>query len=99
MPMNVSKYLACLFVLVLGLGCAQVAVAQGTDLGTIRGAVSDTSGGAIPNAQVVLLDIATGTSRITTTNAQGEYQMFGLRPGDYKVTVSAPNMGTTDLTG
>ncbi len=97
--MNLAKYFACLFLLVLGLGCAQIARAQGTDLGTISGSVTDTSGGAIPNAQIVIVDLATNTSRTTASNSQGEYQVFGLRSGAYKVTVSAPNMGTTDLTG
>jgi hypothetical protein len=97
--MNLTKSLALLFVVVMCLGCAPCVFAQGTDLGTIRGSVTDASGAAIPNAKVVVLDIATGTSRTTASNSQGDYQIFGLRPGAYKVSVSAPNMGTTDLTG
>jgi hypothetical protein len=97
--MNLAKYLACLLVVVLGFGCAQFLFAQGTDLGTIRGLVSDASGAAIPNAKVVILDLSTNTSRETTSNSQGDYQIFGLRPGDYKVSVSASGMGTIDLTG
>jgi hypothetical protein len=86
-------------VLVLGFGCAQSLLAQGTDLGTIRGSVSDASGAMIPNAKVVVLDLSTNTTRETTTNARGEYEMSGLRSGSYKVSVSAASMGTTDLTG
>jgi hypothetical protein len=97
--MNLAKYLACSLVVVLGFGCTQLLFAQGTDLGTIRGSVTDASGAAIPNAKVVVLDLSTNTTRETTTNSQGEYQMFGLRPGSYKVSVSAPNMRTADLTG
>jgi hypothetical protein len=73
--------------------------AQGTDLGTIRGSVSDPTGAVIPSAKVVVLDLSTNTSRGTTTNSHGDYEVSGLRPGNYKVSVSAPNMGTTDLTG
>jgi Carboxypeptidase regulatory-like domain/TonB dependent receptor len=97
--MNLAKYLACLLVVVLGFGCAQLLFAQGTDLGTIRGSVSDATGAAIPNAKVVVLDLSTNTTRETTSNSRGDYQMFGLRAGRYKVSVSAPSMGTTDLTG
>jgi hypothetical protein len=97
--MNLAKCLACLLLLSLGLGCAQVVFAQGTDLGTIRGSVADASGALVPNAKVLVIDLATNTTRETATNSQGEYQMFGLRPGNYKVSVSAPDMGTTDLTG
>src|SRR2546430_13254931 len=35
----------------------------------------------------------------TSTSSQGDFQVFGLRPGSYRVSVSAPGMGTTDLTG
>jgi len=97
--MNYAKYLAVFLVVIVCLGGAQSMLGQGTDLGTIRGSVTDASGAVIPNAKVVILDVATGTTRETRTNAQGEYQMFGLRPGSYKVSVSAPNMRTVDLTG
>ena len=97
--MNLTKSLFCSLVVVVSLACAQSLFAQGTDLGTIRGLVTDAGGAAIPGAKVVVLDISTGTTRQTTTNSQGDYQIFGLRPGSYKVSVSAPDMRTTDLTG
>src|SRR5215472_17494778 len=97
--MNLTKSLAVLFVLTITVGCAQFLRAQGTDLGTIRGSVTDSTGALVANAKVVILDLSTGTTRETVTNAQGDYQVFGLRPGTYKVSVSAPNMRTTDLTG
>jgi len=97
--MNPAKYLACLLVLVLGNGCAQTLFAQGTDLGAIRGSVTDSTGAVIPNAKVVVVDLATNTSRETATNSHGDYEVSGLRSGGYKVTVSAASMGTVDLTG
>lgn len=72
---------------------------QGTDLGTIRGSVTDSSGALVPNAKVVIIDLSTSTARETSTNSQGDYQAFGLKPGNYKVSISAPGMSTTDLTG
>src|SRR5882672_2899852 len=97
--MNLRKFLVCSLMIVLSLACAPSLFAQGTDLGTIRGLVADASGATIPGAKVVIVDLATNTSRETTTNSQGEYQVFGLRAGNYKVTVSATGMGTTDVTG
>src|SRR5215467_2047797 len=97
--MNVTKFLAVLIVLAMTVGCTQFLQAQGTDLGTIRGSVTDSSGALVAKAKVVILDLSTGTTRETVTNAQGEYQVFGLRPGNYKVTISAPNMRTQELTG
>src|SRR5882762_6928764 len=99
LPMNPAKDLASLLALVLCVGCAQLLFAQGTDLGTIRGSVTDSTGAVILSAKVVVLDLSTNTSRGTTTNSHGDYEVSGLRSGNYKVSVSAPNMGTTDLTG
>ncbi len=62
---------------------------QGTDLGTIRGTVNESSGAVVPNANVTIVDNSTGATRQTKTNGQGEYQVFGLRSGTYKVSVSA----------
>src|SRR5207302_1326064 len=97
--MKLRKHFRCLALLVLCLGCAQFALAQGTDLGTIRGLVTDSSGAVIPNAKVTILDLGTNTTRETATNARGEYQMFGLRSGNYKVSISAPGLTTQDITG
>src|SRR5246127_2169396 len=97
--MNFAKYLVVPLALAISVGCAQSLLAQGTDLGTIRGTVTDPSGAMIPNAKVVILDLATNTSRETNTNAQGEYQVFGLRAGRYKVSIGAPGMNMQDITG
>ena len=72
---------------------------QGTDLGTIRGTVTDSTGAVVPNASVTILDTSTGATRHTTTNSHGEYQMFGLPSGKYKVTLAVAGMGTEDITG
>ncbi|HKU23826.1 MAG TPA: TonB-dependent receptor [Candidatus Sulfotelmatobacter sp.] len=97
--MNVAKFLAVSIALTMMLGRVPSLLAQGTDLGTIRGSVTDSSGAVIANAKVLIVDLSTSTARETATNSQGEYQVFGLRPGNYKVTISAPNMRTVDLTG
>jgi hypothetical protein len=80
--MSLQKQFQCFALLALCLGCAQLLFAQGTDLGTIRGLVTDSSGAVIPNAKVTSLDLGTNTTRETATNARGEYQMFGLRRAD-----------------
>src|SRR5215831_11393257 len=63
---------------------------QGTNLGTIRGTVTDPNGATIPNAAVQVTDQATGISRDLTTDGQGNYEAAALKPGTYKVTVTAP---------
>jgi hypothetical protein len=84
--------LACLFC------AAGLAFGQGTDLGTIRGTVTDASGGVIPNATVSVIDALTNTARETRTNSQGNYEMFGLKPGTYRVAVTAAGMSKEEIT-
>jgi len=97
--MKSVKCFALLLTLLSAFGSAHFLLAQGTDLGTIRGSVTDTSGAVVPNAKVTILDLATNTPRETTTNSQGEYRIFGLSSGGYKASVSAPGMSTTQISG
>src|SRR2546425_4477818 len=53
---------------------------------TIQGRVYDTTGAAIPQANVSVTNPATGFSRSATASATGEYQISGLPVGDYTVT-------------
>ena len=68
---------------------------QGTNLGTIRGSVTDPNGAVIPNAAVQITDQATALSRDLTTDNQGNYEAAALKPGNYKVTVTAAGFKTT----
>ena len=54
--------------LTFALASTQFVFAQGTDLGTIRGTVTDSSGAVVPNAKVTVTDSGTGTTRETTSN-------------------------------
>jgi len=54
---------------------------------SISGAVTDTTGAALPDARVVLRDIATGQETAVLTSADGRYA-FEARPGTYLVVVS-----------
>jgi hypothetical protein len=85
-------YLASLFC------AAGLAFGQGTDLGTIRGTVTDATGGVIPNATVSVIDALTSTARETRTNSQGHYEMFGLKPGTYRVAITAAGMSKEEIT-
>jgi len=76
---------------------SSAAFGQGTDLGTIRGTVTDAAGAVIPDALIVITDSLTKTSRETHTNGQGNYEMFGLNSGFYTVTISAPGMSKTEI--
>src|SRR5260370_32274765 len=87
-------------ILVLGviagmLANANFVNAQTTGLGTISGAVTDTSGAMVPQAKVKITNLATGVSRDSVTNGTGYYEVGALIPGKYKILVSKP--GFKDL--
>jgi len=83
--------------LLTALGTAHSMFAQGTDLGTIRGTVKDASGAVIANAKVTVTDLDTNAARQTNANAAGDFEVFGLKSGRYKVSVSATGMNTQEI--
>ena len=97
--MKPRSYFAILLVFTLVICGSFFVHGQGTDLGTIRGTVTDSSGAVVVNASVTVLDVRTGATREIKTNSHGEYQMFGLPSGQYKVTIVAAGMATQDITG
>src|SRR5215467_13316550 len=57
--------------------------------GSIRGKVTDPSGGLIPSAKITAKNTGTGLIRDVVTNAEGTYVFAELPAGDYTVTVNA----------
>ena len=96
--MNYKTACACVIFLAFLFCAAGVAFGQGTDLGTIRGTVTDSTGAVIPDAMVTATDTLTNALRETKTNSQGNYEMFGLRPGTYRVVITAAGMSKKEIT-
>ncbi len=66
---------------------AVLAVAVGADAqGTIKGCVTDATGGKLPGPELVAVGV--GTRERTVTNASGCYEINGLREGTYAVTAT-----------
>jgi hypothetical protein len=62
--------------------------AQGTGIsGGMRGTVTDPTGGSVPKATVEIEDAEKGIRRTAVTGSDGEYQVTGLPPSTYSVTV------------
>ena len=57
----------------------------------LQGVVRDQSGAVVIGATVTARNPGTNTSKTTTTNDDGAYLIVSLPPGDYEVTVEAPN--------
>lgn len=73
--------------------CAQAAGAR------IVGTVTDSSGAAIVNAQVIIQNTASDLTRELVTNRSGFYSAPNLPPGPYTVTASAKNFKSEVVTG
>ncbi len=72
---------------------------QGTDLGIIRGTVSDKTGGVVPGATVEAVDTATDQARRATASGEGAYELPALKAGAYLVRVSSKGFRTLEVKG
>ena len=77
----------CAFFLCL-ISCLAASVFAQTSLGTLRGRVTDPSGAVVAGATVTAVS-PTGKSATAQTDHQGIFQIKGLLPGSYGVTVAA----------
>jgi outer membrane receptor protein involved in Fe transport len=69
---------------------------QGITTGTINGTVVDSSGAAVPGAQVSAANNDQGTKRQVTSGANGGFSFYTLPIGQYTLSISAP--GFSDAT-
>ncbi len=83
-----SRSLFLRSVAALALTCSALGQA-GSSTGTIRGTVTDSQGAVVPNANVIIKNTATGTTRNVATLPEGTYQAVSLNPGTYSVQVVA----------
>jgi hypothetical protein len=74
-------------------GRAQVAT------GNIRGTVTDSTGGVLPNCAVTISHTATGLERKVSTNERGDFNAPSLPVGEYKLTAGAAGFQTKVLSG
>ena len=58
-----------------------------TTTGSIRGYVRGPNDTPVPDAQVAARNPAMGLNRGTVSNSSGFFNLAGLRPGDYEITV------------
>src|SRR5882762_3112771 len=65
----------------------------------VSGVITDSSGGALPNAGVTALNRDTGISRASESNKVGYYTVPLLQPGSYTITVKATGFATQVRTG
>jgi hypothetical protein len=86
-------YLLLIFSLVANFTWAQ------SETATVSGQVVDPSGLNVKGAQVKLVDIDRDTSTAATTNNSGLYTFPSVRPGRYRIAVTAAGFKVVNVTG
>ncbi|MCX6626009.1 MAG: carboxypeptidase-like regulatory domain-containing protein, partial [Candidatus Solibacter sp.] len=82
MRLSFGRGITAFLLMVLPL-CAQI------DNGNITGRVTDPSGAVIAGAQVTVTQTAMNFEAVAQTNEEGIYRAQSLRPGPYRVSVTA----------
>jgi len=72
--------------------------AQSTTDGAIGGAVTDQSGGVVPNAVVVSHNLGTGSNSSGVTDGSGRYLLIHLQPGLYSLEITGTGFGAFKAT-
>ena len=88
-----SKAKLLLFLFTIAI-FSNLAIAQEA-AGRIVGRITDAQGAVVPNAKVTITDVAKGTTRETTTDETGNYQVVSLPVADYQVTAELSGFKTT----
>src|ERR1700721_2003624 len=78
------------------ISAGRSAAAQTSGLGNINGTVTDSTGAAVANTTIVVLNTDTGVARTVTTNADGSYTASFLQPGHYELTIGGGGFGKVD---
>jgi hypothetical protein len=77
---------------ILSLLCAVSVFAQASQTGGITGVVSDAGGALVTGATVDVISESTGKSeRTANTGGDGGYSFTLLKPGNYRLEITAPN--------
>ena len=76
-----------------------LSAAAQSDSARVWGEVVDPSGNRIKGARVELIDIGQNQRSTSHTNAVGFYTFSDVRPGHYRMRVSAPGFRTEDRIG
>ena len=84
---------ALLWIFLLGL---QLAYAQGATA-TLSGTIMDSSGAAVPDAILTVINESTRLQRETTSGSEGYFTIPLLPPGRYTVTAKRQGFNQTEI--
>ena len=93
-----SPHRSLLAILIL-LAAPYLLHAQANYTAQLSGTVTDTSGGVVPGAKVIITDDATNIPVTAITDDRGAYVFTGLRPATYTFRVEANNFSAVERKG
>jgi hypothetical protein len=85
---RIYPFAKLILLLSVPLCCASISGAQDIS-GSLRGNVLDASGAVVAVATVTAVNVDTGLSRSTMTDAQGDYLLVSVPVGNYRLDVEA----------
>jgi hypothetical protein len=93
-----KKSMRVLLVCLAVVSCYSAAMSQAqSNAADLQGSVRDPKGAVVTGATVTARNTATNATRDATTNDDGFYKITNLTPGEYEVTVKAPNYKTSQI--
>lgn len=93
--MNRFRVIFPSLVFLLGISVGPLSAQMGT--ATISGNVTDTTGAVVVGASVTTVNHATGFRRQTISSGQGQYNLPGLTPGSYSLSVEFKGFRRAEL--
>ena len=76
------------------IGCALCATVCSAQNAQVSGLIQDPSASKVAGAEITVRNEQTGGKRVATSNSDGYYCVFSLRPGDYRISVRATGFET-----
>src|SRR5688500_1880679 len=86
---RIGVVLLCVMLCVAARSSAALSAIPQSSGAVITGTVTDQAGAVVVNAQVLLLNLDTGRQVIAKTDSFGKYELAGLSPGVYQISVSS----------
>jgi len=83
--------------LLLSISCIAKPIYGQVSSATMTGTVEDSTGAAIPNAHLELINTQTGTENDSITNNVGGFLLPGVIPGVYTLRIQSNGFSTTQL--
>ena len=95
---RIARAASVAFAVALSFALGASAFAQGTQTGTLSGAVTSADGAALPGVTVSVTSPALQGARSTVSDAGGAFTFRNLPPGSYKVRFELTGFGTVEKT-